>query len=159
NQTRLTHEKGYDGGPFFSWDGSKIVFRASRPKTEEELKDYEDLVEHDLYRPTTLELYVMDADGGNMRKITNFGKASFAPFFHPDGKRIIFSSNINGETGRNFDLYMINVDGTGFEQITFNETFDGFPMFTRDGKTLVFASNRFNKKEGDTNIFLADWVN
>jgi Tol biopolymer transport system component len=158
NQTRLTHEKGYDGGPFFSWDGSKIVFRASRPTTAEELKDYEDLVENDLYRPTTLELYVMDADGNNMRQITNFSKASFAPFFHPDGKRIIFSSNINSESGRNFDLYMINEDGTGLEQITFNDTFDGFPMFTRDGKTLVFASNRFNKKEGDTNIFLAAWV-
>ena len=158
NQTRLTYEKGYDGGAFFSLDGSKIVFRASRPKTEEELKDYEDLVEHDLYRPTTLELYVMDADGSNMQQVTNFGKASFAPFFHPDGKRIIFSSNINSETGRNFDLYMINADGTGFEQITFNETFDGFPMFTRDSKKLVFASNRFNQNEGDTNIFLADWV-
>jgi Tol biopolymer transport system component len=158
NQTRLTNKKGYDGGAFFSFDGKKIVFRASRPKTEEELKDYADLVEHDLYRPTTLELYVMDADGSNMRPVTNFGKASFAPFFHPDGKRIIFSSNINSETGRNFDLYMVNIDGSGIEQITFNETFDGFPMFTRDGKKLVFASNRFNQKEGDTNIFIADWV-
>ena len=158
NQTRLTHAKGYDGGPFFSWDGSKIVFRASRPKTDEELKDYADLVEHDLYRPTSLELYVMDADGSNMRQVTNLGKASFVPFFHPDGKRIIFASNINSETGRNFDLYMINEDGTGLEQITFNETFDGFPMFTHDGKKLVFASNRFDQKEGDTNIFLADWV-
>lgn len=158
NQTRLTFEKGYDGGPFFSWDGSKIVFRASRPKTEKELQDYQDLVKNDLYRPTSLELFVMDADGKNMKKITHFGKASFAPFFHPDGKRIIFSSNINSETGRNFDLYMINVDGTGLEQITFNETFDGFPMFTHDGKKLVFASNRFNKKQGETNIFIADWV-
>lgn len=158
NQTRLTFEKGYDGGPFFSWDGSRIVFRASRPKTEQELADYQDLVEHDLVRPTSLEIFVMDADGGNMRQVTSFGKASFAPFFHPDGERIIFSSNINSESGRNFDLYMINVDGSGLEQITFNETFDGFPMFSRDGKKLVFASNRFNKKEGDTNIFIADWV-
>ena len=53
---------------------------------------------------------------------------------------------------------MINTDGTGFEQITFNETFDGFPMFTKDGKHLVFCSNRFNQKEGDTNVFFADWV-
>jgi Tol biopolymer transport system component len=158
NQTRLTNQKGYDGGPFFSWDGSKIVFRASRPRTEKELQDYAVLVEKDLYRPTSLEIYVMDAGGQNMTQITNFGKASFAPFFHPDGKRIIFSSNINSETGRNFDLYLINVDGSGFEQITFNETFDGFPMFTHDGKKLLFASNRFNKKEGDTNIFIADWV-
>ncbi|MFQ5585928.1 MAG: TolB family protein [Thermodesulfobacteriota bacterium] len=158
NQTRLTSVKGYDGGPFFSFDGKKIVFRASRPKTEKELEDYNVLVTEQLVRPTALEIYVMDADGRNMRQVTGFGKASFAPFFHPDGKRIIFSSNVNSATGRNFDLYMINVDGTGLEQITFNETFDGFPMFTRDGRRLVFASNRFNKKEGDTNIFIAEWV-
>ena len=158
NQTRLTFEKGYDGGPFFSLDGSKIVFRASRPKTEEELKDYNDLVENGLVRPTALEIYTMNSDGSNIKQVTNFGRASFAPFFHPDGKRIIFASNINSKTGRDFDLYIINTDGTGLEQITFNETFDGFPMFTRDGKKLIFASNRFNKNEGDTNIFTADWV-
>ncbi|OGU27613.1 MAG: hypothetical protein A2057_16065 [Ignavibacteria bacterium GWA2_35_9] len=158
NQIRLTFEKGYDGGPFFSLDGSKIVFRASRPKTEEELKDYNDLVENGLVRPTALEIYTMNSDGSNIKQVTNFGRASFAPFFHPDGKRIIFASNINSKTGRDFDLYIINTDGTGLEQITFNETFDGFPMFTRDGKKLIFASNRFNKKEGDTNIFTADWV-
>jgi len=158
NQKRLTFEKGYDGGPFFSQDGSKIVFRASRPKTEEELKDYTELVEEGLVRPTALEIYVMDADGSNIRQVTNFGKASFAPFFHPDGKRIIFSSNVNSKSGRDFDLYIINIDGTGLEQVTFNDTFDGFPMFTKDGKKLIFASNRFHKKEGDTNIFVADWV-
>jgi Tol biopolymer transport system component len=158
NQTRLTFEKGYDGGAFFSLDGSKIVFRASRPKTEEELADYEDLAKNGMFRPSILEIYIMNSDGTDIQQITNFGKASFAPFFHPDGKRIIFSSNVNSERGRNFDLYTINIDGTGFEQITFNETFDGFPMFTRDGKHLVFCSNRFNSKEGDTNVFIADWI-
>ncbi len=158
NQTRLTFEKGYDGGAFFSADGSKIVFRASRPETEKELEDYNDLVQNGLVRPTALEIYVMDADGKNIKQVTNFGKASFAPFFHPDGKRIIFSSNLNSETGRDFDLYIINIDGTGLEQITFNDSFDGFPMFTKDGKHLIFASNRFNKNPNDTNIFLAEWI-
>ncbi len=158
NQTRLTFVKGYDGGAFFSQDGSKIVFRASRPKTQKELDDYDELVREHLLRPSVLEIYVMDADGKNMRQVTDFGKASFAPFFHPDGERIIFSSNINSERGRNFDLYIINIDGTGLKQVTFNETFDGFPMFTRDGKRLVFASNRFNEKENETNIFIAEWV-
>ncbi len=158
DQKQLTFEKGYDGGPFFSLDGTKIVYRASRPKTEKDFKDYNDLVQNGLVRPTALELYVMDADGGNKKQVTDFGKASFAPFFFPDAKRIIFSSNLNSESARNFDLYMINVDGTGLEQITFFESFDGFPMFTRDGKKLVFASNRFGKKQGDTNIFIADWV-
>lgn len=158
-QTRLTFVKGYDGGAFFSHDGSKIVFRASRPKTKEELADYNDLVKEGLFRPSIMEIYVMDAKGGNMKQVTNFGKASFAPFFHPDGKRIIFSSNLNSKSGRNFDLYIINIDGSGLEQITFNETFDGFPMFSHDAKLLVFASNRFNKKKRETNIFTAEWIN
>jgi Tol biopolymer transport system component len=159
NQQRLTFEKGYDGGPFFSPDGSMIVFRSSRPKTEKELTDYNDLVENGLVRPTALEINIMEADGKNIRQITNFGRASFAPFFHPQMKKIIFSSNVQSESGRDFDLYTINVDGSGLEQITFNDTFDGFPMFTRDGKYLVFASNRFNKNKGDTNIFIAEWIN
>lgn len=158
NQTRLTFEKGYDGGPFFSQDGSKIVFRTSRPKTEKELADYNDLVENGLVRPSALEIYVMDADGKNIQQVTNFGKASFGPFFHPNMKNIIFASNVNSESGRNFDVYTIDIDGMNLEQITFNESFDGFPMFTRDGKRLIFASNRFNKKKGDTNIFIADWI-
>lgn len=157
-QTRLTNIRGYDGGAFFSPDGEQIVFRASRPVTEDEMQDYTELVEKGYVRPTALEIYIMNADGSNIRQVTNLGKASFAPYFHPDGQRIIFSSNINSKTGRNFDLYIVNIDGSGLEQVTFNESFDGFPMFTRDGKTLVFGSNRANKKRGDTNIFLADWV-
>lgn len=158
NQTRLTFEKGYDGGPFFSPDGSKIVFRASRPKTKEQFKDYDDLVENGYVRPTALEIFVMDADGKNMKQITNLGSASFAPFFHPDGNKIIFSTNYKGDNPRDFNLYMINIDGTGLERITYNSSFDGFPMFSPDGKNIVFASNRFDKKETDTNIFIADWV-
>lgn len=158
DQTRLTFKKGYDGGPFFSPDGSKIVFRASRPVTEEEMADYNDLVENGLVRPSALEIFVMDADGKNMKQITQLGKASFAPFFHPSGKKIIFSSNYNGDTPRDFNLFMINIDGTGLECLTYNPSFDGFPMFSPDGKYLAFGSNRFNKKESDTNIFIAEWV-
>jgi Tol biopolymer transport system component len=158
NQTRLTFETGYDGGPFFSPDGSKIVFRASRPKTEEQMSDYNDLVENGYVRPTALEIFVMDSDGKNMKQITNLGKASFAPFFHPSGQKIIFSSNYEGDNPRDFNLFMINIDGTELERITFNPSFDGFPMFSPDGKYFVFGSNRFNKKESDTNIFIAEWI-
>ena len=157
-QQRLTFAKGYDGGAFFTPDGKQLIYRASRPKSDKELQDYNDLVQEGLVRPTALELFLINVDGTGMRQITNLGKASFAPFMHPDGNRIIFSSNINSPNGRNFDLYMINKDGTNLEQITFNESFDGFPMFTRDGKKLVFASNRSGKKEGDTNIFICDWI-
>ncbi len=155
---RLTRTKGYDGGPFFSPDGKKIVYRANHPEGEQELKAYDELIRDHLVRPTRLEIMVMDADGKNQRQITRNGKANFAPFFHPDGKRIIFCSNLDDPKGRNFDLYMINIDGTGLERITTNETFDGFPMFTRDGKKLVFCSNRHDAKPGETNVFVADWV-
>jgi Tol biopolymer transport system component len=122
------------------------------------MADYNDLVENGYVRPTALEIFVMDADGKNMKQITNLGKASFAPYFHPNGKKIIFSSNYNGDNPRDFNLFMINIDGTGLERITFNPSFDGFPMFSPDGKFFVFGSNRFNKKDTDTNIFIAEWV-
>ena len=155
---RLTSELGYDGGPFWSYDGKQIVYRANHPQTEKEKTDYVALLKDNLIRPTTLDIWVMNADGSNKRQVTHSGKASFAPYFFPDGKRIIFASNMNDPRGRNFDLYSVNVDGTGLEQITFNDTFDGFPMFSSDGKKLVFASNRHSKTQGDTNVFIADWV-
>jgi TolB protein len=158
NVTRLTHEPGYDGGAYYSNDGQKIVWRASRPKTDEELKEFKELVQNGLVRPSTLEIYVMDADGSNKIQVTNNSAANFAPFFFPDGKRIIFCSNLHNPKGRNFDLFAINTDGSGLEQITYNETFDGFPMFSPDGKKFVFCSNRFNAKEGETNVFVCDWI-
>ena len=116
------------------------------------------MLKKDLIRPRQLEIFVMDADGKNLRQVTDNGAANFAPFFHPDGRRIIFSSNLADPKGRNFDLYIINTDGSGLKRITYFEGFDGFPMFTRDGKKLVFCSNRNNAKPGDTNVFICDWV-
>ena len=158
NVRRLTSELGYDGGPFWSRDGKQIVYRAYHPQTEREKADYRALLKQNQIRPTVLDIWVMNADGSNRRRVTRLNKASFAPYFFPDGKRIIFSSNVNDPKGRDFDLYMIKVDGTGLERVTFNNTFDGFPMFSPDGKKLVFASNRNAAKQGDTNIFIADWV-
>ncbi|GAB1430725.1 hypothetical protein MASR2M18_15590 [Ignavibacteria bacterium] len=153
---QITNLPGYDGGAFFSFDGTKIVYRASRPQGKE-LEEYRELLAKNMIKPRNLEIYTANADGSNPVQLTNNGKANFAPFFHPDGKRVIFSSNIGDPKGRNFDLYMINTDGSGLERITHFDGFDGFPMFTRDGKTLVFCSNRNNAKPGDTNIFIADW--
>lgn len=157
NIKKLTDKLGYDGGAFFSFDGKKIVFRASRPVGKDSV-EYVDLLKQNLIRPRNLEIYVMDADGKNPKQLTNNGKANFAPFFHPDGKRVIFSSNMDDPKGRNFDLYMINTDGSGLERLTYFGGFDGFPMFTRDGKKLVFCSNRNNAHPGDTNVFICDWV-
>ena len=158
NVKRLTNELGYDGGPFWSYDGKQIVYRAYHPQTEKEKADYIALLKQNLIRPTVLEIWVMNADGSNKRQVTNLNKASFAPYFFPDGKRIIFASNLADPKGRDFDLYMISTDGSGMERITYNDTFDGFPMFSPDGKKLVFASNRHGAKQGETNIFIADWV-
>jgi Tol biopolymer transport system component len=156
---RLTTELGYDGGAFFSRDGKQIVYRAYHPEKPEEIARYKQKLAENLIEPTVFELWVMNADGTNKRQVTHLGAASFAPYFFPDGKRIIFASNVGDPKGRNFDLYAVNTDSTGLlEQITFNETFDGFPMFSPDGKKLAFSSNRNGKVRGDTNVFAADWV-
>jgi Tol biopolymer transport system component len=154
---RLTRRDGPDGGPFYSADGKQIVFRGRPLQAGPEFDDYRALLKKGLWRPTSLEIFVMNEDGSNMRQVTNLKAASFAPYFTPDGKQIIFSTNVGDPKGRNFDLYLINVDGTGLERVTYNDTFDGFPMFSPDGKQLVFASNRNDAKPGETNVFMADW--
>jgi Tol biopolymer transport system component len=109
--------------------------------------------------PVKLEIMVMRADGTQKRQLTSNGAANFAPYFHPNGRQIIFASNVNNPNPRspNFDLFLINRDGTGLQQITFDQGFDGFPMFTSDGKKLVWGSNRSGAPE-ETNVFIADWV-
>jgi Tol biopolymer transport system component len=158
NVKRLTDALGYDGGPFFSRDGKKIIYRANHPRTPEQVARYKKLLAENLIEPNALEIWVMDADGGNKRQVTRLGAASFAPYFLPDGRRIIFSSNHPNPRGRDFNLFVVGVDGAGLEQVTFNDTFDGFPMFSPDGRKLVFASNRNAAARGDTNVFIADWV-
>jgi Tol biopolymer transport system component len=158
NVRRLTTELGYDGGAFYSADSKQIVYRSYHPQTPEQVARYKQKLAENLIEPNTFEVWVMNADGSNKRQVTKLGAASFAPYFFPDAKRIIFASNVNDPKRRNFDLYTIKVDGTGLERITYEETFDGFPMFTPDGRKLVFASNRNAKTRGDTNIFIADWV-
>jgi TolB protein len=160
---QLTHELGYDGGPFYSPDRKWIVYRAYHPQTEKEISEYKELLAQNLIRPTSLELWIMKADGSSKRQITKLGAASFGPSFTADGKRIIFSSNYDPETHAtggmgNFELWMINPDGSGLERITYSDGFDGFPMFSPDGKKLVWASNRNGKAPHETNIFIADWA-
>ncbi|HWP99942.1 MAG TPA: hypothetical protein VNK92_05690 [Vicinamibacterales bacterium] len=155
---RLTRRPGPDGGPFFSPDGTRIVFRGRPLSPGPELDDYRLLLADGVWRPTRLEIYVMDRDGGNVRQVTANGAANFAPSFHPDGERIIFASNLHDPKGRNFDLYLVNLDGTGLERVTYSEGFDGFPMFSPDGRRLVFASNRYQRAAGETNVFVADWI-
>ena len=155
---RLTDRPGYDGGAFYSPDGSQIIWRAHYPQPGEELADYQRLLEQGLIRPGELEIMVMDADGSNQRQVTSIGGANFAPYWHPDGDRVVFSSNHHDPSGRDFDIYMVNLDGSGLTRITESEGFDGFPVFSPDGRFLVFASNRNNGGTNDTNVFIAEWV-
>ncbi|MFP4624641.1 MAG: M28 family peptidase, partial [Gemmatimonadota bacterium] len=156
---KLTDEIGYDGGPFFSPDGTKIVYRAHHPATPEAVADYRRLLDQGLIRPIALDVWVMDADGSNKVRVTDNGAANFGPFFHPSGEKIIFSSNMHDPTGREFDLYLVGVDGSGLERVTVHPDFDGFPMWSpTDPGTFVFASNRGGGVEGETNVYLADWI-
>jgi len=155
---RITSRVGYDGGAFFSPDGSKIVWRAAYPQTAADTADYQRLLNARLVRPARVELWVANADGSNAHQITRLGGANFAPFFNPDGKRIIFSSNFESPRSGAFDLFLINVDGTGLEKVTTHPDFDSFPMWSPDGRKLVWASNRHGSQTGETDIFIADWV-
>jgi TolB protein len=158
NVRRITHRVGYDGGAFFSPDGKRIVWRAAYPVTARDTADYLGLLEVRLVRPARTEVWIAEADGSNAKQISRLGGANFAPFFHPDGKRIIFSSNYKNPRSGEFDLYLINDDGTGLEQVTTHRDFDSFPMFSPDGQKLVWASNRNPGSPGETNLFIADWV-
>ncbi len=160
---RLTFAAGYDGGAFFSADCQHIVWRAARPKTQNEQDEMHALLREHMVRPRHMELWTADADGKNAHPVTDLGAASFAPYFFPArlagkaNQRIIFSSNYGDPRGRDFDLYAINSDGTELERITFAADFDGFPIFSPDGETLAFSSNRGGKVAGETNVFLATW--
>ena len=154
---RLTNSPGYDGGAFYSPDCSEIVWRASRP-TGAALAEFRDLLARGLVRPTALELFLAKADGSGARQLTSNGRANFCPYFHPDGKRIIYSSNAGSSDGREFELWLIGRTGDSAERVTTAPGFDGFPQFSPDGKWLVWGSNRANPKGHETNLFLARWM-
>jgi len=157
-EKRVTNTLGYDGGAWFSPDGKKIIWRASRPKTEAEVKEYKELLAQGLVAPTNMEVFVANADGSNVKQVTSFGNANWAPSYMPDSKRIIFASNHQSKRGYPFNLYTINEDGSNLEKVTAEKIFDAFAMFSPDGKKIVFCSNRNNNGTHDTNIFVADWV-
>jgi Tol biopolymer transport system component len=161
NVRRLTDDIGYDGGAFFSPDSKKIVYRAAHPTDPSEVTKYKELLAQRLIEPGQLEIFVMNADGSDKKQVTTTGASNFSPYFHPDGTRIIFSSNIEtrGNGGRpSFHLYLVRDDGTGLERLTTEGHFNSFPMFSPDGKRLVWVSDRNAKEPGEFNVFLADWV-
>ncbi|MCB0325315.1 MAG: M28 family peptidase, partial [Bdellovibrionales bacterium] len=136
NVTRLTNAPGYDGGPFFSADGSKITWRRFAPNG------------------ATAEIFVMNADGSDQRAVTSLDAMSWAPFFHPSGDYIVFATNLHGFD--NFELYLVRADGGGTPvRVTESAGFDGLPVFSPDGASLLWTSNRGSAKQSQ--LYRADW--
>ncbi len=135
NVRQLTDVPGYDGGPFFSPDGSRIVWRRFAPDG------------------ATAEILTMAVDGTDVQTITRLGAMSWAPFYHPSGQYIIFATNRHGFD--NFELYVVDAAGQSEPvRVTFTPGFDGLPVFTTDGR-LSWTSNRSASRQSQ--IFLADW--
>ena len=133
---RLTDASGYDGGPFFSADGSRICWRRFDDKGER------------------AEIWTMKTDGTEQRQITRLGAMSWAPFFHPSGEYLVFSTNLQGFD--NFELYMVDAEGRHDPvRVTDTPGFDGLPSFSPDGTTIAWTSTRTAEKTSQ--IFLADW--
>jgi Tol biopolymer transport system component len=136
NLRQLTSAPGYDGGPFFSPDGTRICWRRFSPNG------------------AVAEVWTMNTDGSDQRQITQLGSMSWAPFYHPSGRYLIFTTNRHGFA--NFELYLIDVDGKAEPvRVTYTKGFDGLPAFTPDGKQLAWTSNR--TESGQSQLFLAMW--
>lgn len=133
---QLTHTTDcYNGGPFFSPDGSKIIFRADREE------------------PNMLQIYMMDMDGSNLVQLTNNDAVNWAPFWHPSGKAVAYTTSIHGH--RNYEIYLLNVETGAQTRVTCHEGFDGLPTFNREGTKLLWTSKR--GKEKASHIFIADF--
>lgn len=154
---QITRLPGYDGGAVFSPDGKRLVWRANHPDTPTALATYKDFLARDLVSPMKMEIFLAGADGKNARQITDFGCASFAPTFTPDGRKILFASNKHACDTHLFELYLMNPDGSGLEQVTQFGGFTSFAEFSPDGGKLAFTSSYQAKSRYEFNIFVADW--
>src|SRR6266404_3881930 len=136
NIRRLTHTPGYDGGPFFSPDGQRILWR----RFEE--------------NGLIANVFTMKLDGSDVRQLTDFGCMSWAPYFHPSGAYVIFTANKLGFD--NFELFLVDAGGTREPvRVTFTDGFDGLPVFSPDGQKLCWTTGRTTDQKSQ--LFLARW--
>lgn len=165
---RITFAPGYDGGATFSPDVTKLTWQAGRP-VDKSLDEYRELLGKHLVHRTGLEIAVGGASGQNPRFVTKNGKSNVAPAFLPDSRRVIFASDLDSvaspDAPPSLALYVVDPDGpltaSGTPvaaRVTFQEGSDGSPAFSPDGKYLVFSSSRLAKAPGETNLFIARWV-
>lgn len=156
---QVTDRLGYDGGAFFDNAGQRIVWRATHFENDEQRVEYRELLARGLVKPNAMDLFIANADGTDLRQLTDNGMANFAPFFTPDDSHIVFASNYGSASGFGFDLWMMPVQGGEPERITFTDReFESFPMFSWDGKSIAFTSGRDAAKAGDLDLFIADWI-
>ncbi len=136
NIKQITHKKDcYNGGPFISPDGKRVIFRADR-----ERKDY-------------LQIYVVDIDGKNEIKLTSNDGVNWAPYWHPNSKTILFTTSLHGH--RNYEVYLMNIETREFKRVTYSPRFDGLPVFSNDGKKMMWTSQR--GKGESSQVFIADF--
>ncbi len=158
---KVTRKRCYTGGAFFSPDGTRLVYRSFYPADAKQEAMLDRMLAERALIPfpgMVIEICEAAADGSGERAVTSTGKINFAPSYHPDGRRIIFTSDAAATTRGGYNLFLVNADGSGFEQVTRHAGFDGFPVFSPDGKRLVFISDRNAKSRHELNIFVADWV-
>lgn len=151
---RLTKSKGFDGGPAFSPDGGRIAFHGDH-RSGKAAAAAKKLLKKGLVQADAMEIYIMDAGGKGLRQITHMGAASFAPVWQPDGKHILFTSNMHDPDHANTDLYLIADDGSDLRRVTFGPGYDGLGAFSPDGHMIAFVSTR--GATADTRLFVANW--
>ena len=164
NLKRITSDFGYDGGAFYSPDGTKIVWRGWYPKNEKEIIQWKNNIKKNYIESVPLDIFIADRDGKNKIQLTNNGATNWSPSWHPSGEYIVFSSNKDDwldefdSYGPNFELYLMQISTGKLTRLTYNSTFDSFPVFSKDGSKIVYSSNRNAENPRQTNIFISDFI-
>jgi Tol biopolymer transport system component len=130
-QQKLTRDPGPDQDPAWSPDGRTIAFRSYRDERPLGGRRWQKV------------MYVMNTDGSEQRKLTRLSNSDGSFSWSPDGQRIAFVSDRDG----NDEVYVIHADGTGLRNLTRNPARDGHPVWSPDGRTIGFVSGRGGNRD------------